>query len=56
MKIRIDKIYGTFRRTNPIRVGAIVRCYVNGKCRYERLYFDTEQEVRSLKEGSWIDY
>lgn len=56
MRIRIEKIYDTFYHRGFDKYEVIVRCYVNGQCRFKRLFFSTKEEADAVEEGKWIDY
>lgn len=56
MRIRIEKIYGAFYHAGFDKFEVVARCYVNGKCRFKRLFFNTEDEAGRLEEGLWISY
>lgn len=56
MRIRIERIYGSYYNEAFDKYVVLARCYINGKCRYQRLFFNTEDEADGLEEGSWIDY
>ena len=56
MKIRIDKIYGHYYHSGFDKYIVIARVYGNGRFHHKNLFFYSEEEVRSLEEGSWINY
>lgn len=56
MRIKIDKIISTYYYEPFNKYVVFARIRVNGRYRFERLYFDTLDEVRNLNEGDTIDY
>ena len=55
-RIRIDKLYGHYYHSGFDKYVVVARIYVNGRIVHKNLFFYTEEEVKSLKEGSWIEY
>ena len=56
IRLRIERIYGTFYHPGFDKYEVAARCYINGKCRFKRLFFNSKQETEHLKEGGWIEY
>lgn len=56
MRIRIDRIYGCFHHPGFNKFEVVARCYINGKCSFKRLFFNTKQEAEGVEEGTWINY
>lgn len=56
MRIRIEKLYGYYYHSGFDKFVVMARIYVNGRCQHRNLFFYTEEEVKNLKEGSWIEY
>lgn len=56
MRIKIDRIYGTYYIEAFDKFVVVARCYINGNFRFQRLFFNTREEMESLEEGEWIDY
>ena len=56
MKIRIDKIYGSYYNDLFNKYVVIARVYINGVFRHKRLFFATAKEADGLYPGMLIDY
>lgn len=56
MRIRIEKLYGYYYHSGFDKFVVMARIYVNGRHQHRNLFFYTEEEVKSLNEGSWIEY
>lgn len=56
MRIRIERIYGTYYDPAFDKYVMIARVYVNGTVRNKRLFFNTEKELKDAEKGSWIEY
>ena len=56
MRIRIERIYGTYYDAAFDKHVMIARIYVNGMVRNKRLFFNSVEEMKEAEEGSWIEY
>lgn len=56
MKARIDKIFSIYYSKDVNKFVAYCRIKVDKEWRFERLFYSTEEEVRELNEGQFIDY
>ena len=56
MRIRIDKIYGSYYHSGFDKYVVVARIYVNGQFHHKNLFFCTEEDAKRLEEGAWIEY
>ena len=56
MRIRIEKVYGTFYHGGFDKFEVLAMVYMNGKPQYKRLFFNSAAQAESVKEGAWMDY
>lgn len=56
MKIRIERVCGTYYDAAFDKYVVIARIYVNGQVRNKRLFFNSEKEMKEACKGSWIEY
>ena len=56
MKIRIDKIYGSYYHDAFDKYVVIARVYINGVFRHKRLFFNSAAEADAVSPGMIIDY
>ena len=56
IRIRIEKVFGTFYHEGFDKLEVLAMVYMNGKPQYKRLFFNSAAQAESVKEGAWMDY